>query len=246
MALNNKDIIIIPDIHGRTFWKEAVKDNEDKTIVFLGDYLDPYPRENITNDMAWENFMEIISFKREHMDNVHLLIGNHDLGYINPDAPCSRKDIVHITRNKEFFLKNLSLFEMAYETTINGTRFLLSHAGVNRKWLLDYKWLFGGDKVKADWFNLALTHPDYRVSFLFTLCSVSYYRGGDDENGSMVWADIREFSNPSANLSDTVQIVGHTQVEEEFCLNGKIYDLDCRRAFVLDQEGNVSRLFMEA
>ena len=40
-------MIIIPDVHGRVFWKEIVKNSEDK-IIFLGDYVDPYPGENIS------------------------------------------------------------------------------------------------------------------------------------------------------------------------------------------------------
>ena len=33
-------ITIIPDIHGRVFWKKAVDSaSKDDTIVFLGDYL---------------------------------------------------------------------------------------------------------------------------------------------------------------------------------------------------------------
>ena len=36
-------ITIIPDIHGRVFWKKAVDSaSKDDTIVFLGDYLDMY------------------------------------------------------------------------------------------------------------------------------------------------------------------------------------------------------------
>ena len=33
-------ITIIPDFHGRPFWRDAVKDVADTPIVFLGDYLD--------------------------------------------------------------------------------------------------------------------------------------------------------------------------------------------------------------
>ena len=42
-------ILIIPDIHGRTFWKKAYElvDIVDK-VVFLGDYLDSYSHENIS------------------------------------------------------------------------------------------------------------------------------------------------------------------------------------------------------
>ena len=36
-------ITIIPDIHGRVFWKKAVDSaSKDDTIVFLGNYLDVY------------------------------------------------------------------------------------------------------------------------------------------------------------------------------------------------------------
>ena len=40
-----KKIIIIPDVHGRTFWRNAVekyRNVKDVHIVFLGDYVDPY------------------------------------------------------------------------------------------------------------------------------------------------------------------------------------------------------------
>lgn len=38
--------LIIPDVHGRTFWKKSVYDylenHPEVKIIFLGDYLDPY------------------------------------------------------------------------------------------------------------------------------------------------------------------------------------------------------------
>ena len=40
-----EEIIIIPDVHGRTFWREAIekyRNKENTQIIFLGDYLDPY------------------------------------------------------------------------------------------------------------------------------------------------------------------------------------------------------------
>ena len=56
-------IIIIPDVHGRTFWKESVYNNinkEDTHIVFLGDYLDAYEQiDNISPEDAICNFEEL-------------------------------------------------------------------------------------------------------------------------------------------------------------------------------------------
>ena len=54
-------LLVLPDIHGRTFWKEPCSDIEkyDK-IVFIGDYLDPYDFEGISVVDTIENFKEII------------------------------------------------------------------------------------------------------------------------------------------------------------------------------------------
>ena len=83
-------MIIIPDVHGRTFWKEAVKGRENEEIVFLGDYIDPYGYEGITPEEGIIALEDIIKFKQDHPNNVHLLLGNHDAGYIW-ESVCSNK-----------------------------------------------------------------------------------------------------------------------------------------------------------
>ena len=53
-------VLVVPDVHGRTFWKEEVSkwlEDVDK-VVFLGDYLDPY--EYHLPDALFANLMEII------------------------------------------------------------------------------------------------------------------------------------------------------------------------------------------
>ena len=43
----SKKLLVIPDVHGRTFWKTPVRkylDHVDR-VIFLGDYLDPYKDE---------------------------------------------------------------------------------------------------------------------------------------------------------------------------------------------------------
>ena len=87
----NKDIkvLIIPDVHGRDFWAEPVMANLDKEIIFLGDYLDPYPQEGISKERAIEVFDEILGLAREHK-NITLLIGNHDGGYCLSVGICER------------------------------------------------------------------------------------------------------------------------------------------------------------
>ena len=48
-------MIVIPNIHGRQFWRHAIQlwDGKEQ-VVFLGDYLDPYHNEGLSNDEAYE------------------------------------------------------------------------------------------------------------------------------------------------------------------------------------------------
>ena len=73
--------LIIPDIHGRDFWKDAIDkvDISKDTVVFLGDYLDPYDQEfdGMPYDMLIEdtinNFKEILDFKKKHKKKVRIV-----------------------------------------------------------------------------------------------------------------------------------------------------------------------------
>ena len=78
-----EDWIVIPDVHGRDFWRSAVRGREEEKIIFLGDYVDPYSWEGITPHVAFLELQDIIEFKKAHPDNVVLLLGNHDLGYLD-------------------------------------------------------------------------------------------------------------------------------------------------------------------
>ena len=71
-------IAIIPDVHGRQFWKDVIpRKDEFEKIIFLGDYLDPYGFEEISNLNALDNFKEILEFKK-----------SPKIGNIIPDASC--------------------------------------------------------------------------------------------------------------------------------------------------------------
>ena len=78
-----KKIIIIPDVHGRRFWRDAIQSDDYDKVIFLGDYLDPYPDEGIGPFTAQEGLERILLYHDEHPDKVVLLLGNHDLHYLN-------------------------------------------------------------------------------------------------------------------------------------------------------------------
>ena len=131
----NKDIrtLIIPDVHGREFWREPVKEVLEKTnarVVFLGDYLDPYPNDfdhNHYKNQAIDVFNEIINLKKENKDRITLLLGNHDLGYRFDLYICDcRTDYHNYERIRNLFIENKNIFQLADEEYVAGKHYMTS------------------------------------------------------------------------------------------------------------------------
>lgn len=229
-------VLIIPDVHGRPFWKKAYTliDSVDK-IVFLGDYVDPYDFEHISKDDAIKNFEEIIEFAKNHQDKVVLLFGNHCLHYVyrifKENASGGRLDRKHYTDIKQKYLDNLNLFKLAFDVKDNDTHYLLSHAGVCSEWYELHKNIIG--ELTSDNLN-TLLESDKGIQ---TLCDIGYSRWGNERVGSIVWADVDD------HLFDTdsipfYQIFGHTQQMEKEIIKDKYACLDVRKCFMLNN-GNI-------
>lgn len=239
----SKNWIIIPDVHGRTFWREAVSGHENENIIFLGDYLDPYPSEGITPNMAYGELMAIIDFKKNHMDNVVLLLGNHDLGYLDPEINTVRRDKMGATRNYKILHDNLHLFELVHIAEIGGKRVLFSHAGIRNTWAGECTKLFGGKSFEPSILNDLLHTPQRWAILSSALSWASAYRGGYDSCGSVVWADLLEFAHNDDFLPGYMQIFGHTLHKgAPILIRGKEGEglcMDCREAFMLDENAQI-------
>jgi hypothetical protein len=214
-------ILIVPDVHGRKFWHKAEElIDEVDLVVFLGDYLDPYPHEGITFDDAIEELGSILEFKEKYSDKVTLLVGNHDMHYIVREfMDCSRLNEDYRLVMHDFFMNNIDKFQLVHEIG----NYLFSHAGVYDEWLTSN--------------NLSLEELNDFTSFIQekwrTLEDISWYRGGYNQVGSCVWADLRE-SLKHEPLHAKRHIVGHTQLESKPYISDKIVCLDARRCFILD------------
>lgn len=248
----NAKVLIIPDVHGRSFWRTAVDDALKSDIipdiVFLGDYVDPYPHEEILPGEAISGLFEILSIKRKYPQRVHLLLGNHDMGYLDSHINTCRRDEEHEALLYRLFSVNLPLFDLAWETSVSGRRFLFTHAGVNRRWLLGNAFFFEGkDDITASFLNGALhsnsLHSSRYEELLSILSDASFLRGGSTTYGSVIWADVAEFLIDDNCLKDTIQVFGHTQqIDSPLCLGKEVpnvYCLDCREPFILDADGNI-------
>lgn len=235
--------LVIPDIHGRTFWKEALErfpkeSFQNLSIIFLGDYLDPYEFEGINKIDTINNFKEIIERAKED-SRIHLLIGNHDMHYWYNASYKVRFDRIHCGKIKDIFLQNFQLFNIAYEEEINSQRYLYTHAGMTSFWLNHLKFigdicvkrnketrrdLFGNEKKKLSDERMPFCNMlknmkgtaeelnkmklDFQGQAL--LWEVSWLRGGDNDSGSCIWADFDEWNYENSNIDNTWQIFAHS------------------------------------
>lgn len=233
-------MLVIPDIHGRSFWKNAVANAlPGEKIIFLGDYLDPYYDETdpfthtlLTPAGAFENFKEILAFKKDHAEDVVLLLGNHDTEYCFGTKAC-REDEERWDMIRSLFLDNIHLFGFGYYATVKGVTYTFSHAAILEGWARKNAEILGECKSPTEVID--------RVNALAAaeLCEIldqyGWYRGGIYKYGSMVWADVRECNDLGWHQDDVYQVFGHTQSEEEM-IDVEYAMLDCHHAFRIDEQ----------
>lgn len=238
---NEQNLLILPDIHGRTFYKEVLNDTTSK-IVFLGDYVDPYPQEEITVEDAIVNLEEIIDFKQKNKDRVSLLLGNHDCGYIWPDVCSCRRSRRFYNDIKTMFKDNMDLFDLAFTWKTKDKNYLLSHAGVHKLWF-DFVYNIVSKESPKNYDNISdylnnILHSNH--SYLCDFLEVySHYRGWTDSPvGSCVWADLNEWFDDNVKDDKDLpyyQIFGHSQLVKDPVIEEKFACIDCRRIFNLNE-----------
>lgn len=238
--------LIIPDVHGRTFWKDVlpfVETNDYEKIIFLGDYVDPYSSEGITDEAAYQQFLKILELKEDNPDKIELLLGNHDLGYLDQDICECRTMYDHYNNMRNLITYNRTLFDISYKVETENKIILFSHAGFTKTFLSamneciheDNYW-FCIDTLNY-WIHQGPSGKNYK-NLLSLLGFVGRERGGFHPCGSCVWADIKETSaaNP---LENAIQIFGHTKLDYVpmyTSLDKTMSCIDSQRVFVFDTD----------
>lgn len=224
-------MIIIPDIHGRSFWHDAVEAESTEEIIFLGDYTDPYPHEGIAPEKGLETLTDVLRLKADHPERTTLLLGNHDLSYISSHLPQCRHDHRNHDTIRQILLDNLDQFDIAHEIQVADRHIIFTHAGILPQWLKANEPVLG--PIPPGHECTALNQHFHDGTLYPALGNLSWYRGGTDETGSCVWADINEHIRSNTHLSGYYQIFGHTQMKEPL-IETHFASLDCRQTFRLD------------
>jgi predicted MPP superfamily phosphohydrolase len=221
-------VVIIPDVHGRPFWREVLTNKED-TIVFLGDYSDPYEYEGFTHKDAVRELTDIVQFKKDNPERVILLLGNHDAPYIHPNFPTCRYSNELKNEYRKLFTDEPDLFQIAYNLRLNDIDYLFTHAGVNNEWfeMMSPNFVNTNHDIAAELNRAWKETPEI-------FATVGRARGGN-KTPSPIWADYEEH-DAFYGYPDSIQIFGHTQQRKNPILVGSMWCLDCRKVFVLEED----------
>ena len=198
--------IVIPDLHGKSFWKLITHLEKSDRVVFLGDYFDCYDIFSTAEQIY--NFKEILDYKKSGQAEVIILIGNHDHHYF-PEIgntgtsgyqPVGKYEIEYVIN------ENREDLQMAYQMD----KYLFTHAGVSEVFMNN---IFGkqGWNIEniAEELNELFKHKPHA----FTFSGRDSY--GYDIGQTPIW--IRPSSLMKANKTSDIkkkyiQIVGHTGV----------------------------------
>ncbi|MBQ0057979.1 MAG: metallophosphoesterase [Bacteroidales bacterium] len=242
----NPILLIIPDVHGRTFWKRAIMQYPELPTVFLGDYLDPYTSiEGILPSDALFEFQDILQYKNENPDRVTLLLGNHDIHYFDYKINSSRKDWQNHEKIAQLFSRNLSHFQLTKLINAGGKQFLLSHAGIIPGWIERHFEVIDLSDTKrlADLLNEQLADlKKFKVFVTSALMDVSASRWGTAEYPSIVWADVEDHQLEKHRLPNVYQVFGHTRQDYRPIIANDYANLDCRKAFLLMEDGTIEQV----
>lgn len=224
-------IIVIGDLHGLDVWKRIV-DQEADRIIFLGDYLDSF---HVPGIEQLENLKDVVEFKKNNMDKVVLLWGNHDHHYRDMGERYSGFQKGMQYQFGPVLEENKELFQICHEEG----KYLFSHAGVTITWC-DANHVHPGKgcvgiindlyRYRPKCFNFS-GHDDY----------------GDDVTQGPLW--VRPGSLSKDKIEDYVQVVGHTVVKN--LVVSQAFFVDCLETsgeylVITDGIANIKKLEYEA
>jgi hypothetical protein len=171
-------------------------------------------------------------------------LGNHDCHYLIKNFPRStRYDSSNAYKIRELYCQNKHLFKLAHEETINNKKYLFTHVGLMNSWIERNKDIIGEPTVSN--LNKLINTP----RGITALSDISNYRTWiGEETGSILWSDVREKIDNESTIDNIIpntdsivegydyQIFGHTQQIEKPIITNKWACIDCRKAFILDED----------
>lgn len=188
-------ILALGDTHGRDIWKEIVANETFDKVIFIGDYFDSW---GLKFENQYQNFLDILEYKKQNIDKVVLLVGNHDYHYM---------DGVYETYSGYQTKYRNVIQELLEETLDKGLmqmctiddRVIYTHAGVTKTWC----------ELK----HIDITNLEGSINKCFMFTPQEFRFNGSDGSGdditqSPIWVRPRSLVMDAVEGFD--QVVGHT------------------------------------
>lgn len=199
-------IIAIGDTHGRNYWEKFVeKEIDADKIVFIGDYFDS---RDVTVTEQIANFKNILQYKRANLEQVVLLIGNHDYHYLRNIEERYSGFKTEAYLEKQILLEEAitdGLMQMCYTYMYS----IFTHAGVSATWLMNNGYHY--DRHIDTYINELFLKNRNAFNFNNNIGD-TLSNTGDDIEQSPIW--IRPDSLKKVGVKGYRQIVGHTSFEK--------------------------------
>ena len=201
-------IAVIGDLHGKNCWKKLLEgkfDSFDK-IVFMGDYSDD-SWVTFSDDEIIDNLNEVIEFKKNHNNNVELLVGNHDFQYIVGYPTASRYRKSYAKEMHKIFNDNADIFKIIHIENDH----IFTHAGITNGWIDYIK-----SKYKIKDININNVYDVVNIVYKNDKddCNIaSFRRGGINEFAGILWSDTQDLLDDAWNGYN--QVVGHNRIKQE-------------------------------
>ena len=149
-------------------------------------------------------------------------------------------------------MQHKGLFKLAHEETINNKRYLFTHAGLMNSWIDRNKDIIGEPTVEN--LNRLIDTP----KGIAALSEMSSYRTWfGEKSGSILWSDVGEKIDDKSEIDNIMpnedsivkpydyQIFGHTKLRSKPIITDKWACVDCRKAFILDEDGTLTSVTEE-
>lgn len=203
--------IAIGDIHGNSSWKDIVSKGDFDKVIFIGDYFDSF---HIDGPTQVNNFRDIIEFKKNNLNKVILLIGNHDFHYLNVNERYSGFQEVMQFMLRTILEENLKYMQMCHVQD----KILFVHAGVTKTWCKNNKINLKNIEQSI---NDLFTYRPFAFKFTAGEERNSY---GDETRQTPIW--VRPRSLKMDMIKNYTQVVGHT-MQDRLKLDNRIILIDC-------------------
>lgn len=180
-----------------------MKKNKDiDKIIFLWDYVDSF---DISDELIIKNLQDIIIYKKDNMEKVELLLGNHDIQYMFPWNQCSGYRKSYSSDLRALFMRNIDLFKIAHQEQNH----IFSHAWFNSEWLTKHKQILWQPYPQwiTETINNIFNTQDRNILF-----ECWPWRWGKHKSSWPLWSDKTETIKHIPH-KDIMQIVWHTPVK---------------------------------